>query len=368
MNRRDFLKLASVSGTFSVSAAQGEVLDVGKIHRQGVREVDVLLKYELDTILIACGGAGIEMIKGIDRVAYGISRIVAIDTDKAVVRNTPHCDSVLWLRNKDGRAVKSIDECWEAADNQQALFSDLIGTPALAIIVTGLGGAAGFCAAYMAARCARQAGAMTLAFATLPLACERKTPEGLGLTSSYVISEVVDNLLIYDHRIADRCLPAITRFSSTYEFSVLGLRQYLWNTVGCLTRLGLVGMNFEDVRSIFCRDPNAEEREEFCSWPTSRLGWGTASGGDRAQLAASMAVQHPLLEAEKLRPYFGVSVSIRSARKLLNLNEVGVVMSLIKSHCDPDARIVFSADADDALEDRLQVSVILVPKEDVRLF
>ena len=294
--------------------------------------------------------------------------MTAIDTDKTVFRNTAHYDDVLRVRHKDGREVKSIDECWEAADNQRAMFSDFIGTHALAIIVTGLGGAAGLCLAQMAARCARQAGAMTLAFATLPLACESETPEGLATNSVYVISEVVDNLLIYDHRVVDRCLPANSRISSTYEFAVLGLRQYLWNTVGCLTRPGLVGMDFEDARSIFCREAGDGKQEDFCCWPTSRLGWGTASGAERAQLAARMAMQHPLLEAAKLSPYFGVSVSIRSARKLLNLQEVNVVMNLIKNYCDPDARIVFSVDADDALEDRLQVSVILVPKEDVRLF
>lgn len=61
--------------------------------------------------------------------------------------------------------------------------------------------------AYRAAICARQAGALTLAFATLPLAYERPDTESLASAGVSMLQRGVHNLVTYDHRIADRCIP-----------------------------------------------------------------------------------------------------------------------------------------------------------------
>lgn len=363
MDRRDFLKLAGVSGTFPVVSAQEQFFQRPRTPIQQDDDVNaVQQRFNLDVVLIACGGAGIEMAKEIDKPTYGINRIVALDTDKNVLRRAHHCDAVHWVRRKDGREAKTADEAWEAAEEQRTEIAKLVGSHHLAIIVTGLGGQAGFGLPHMAALCARWNGALTLAFATLPLAYESHNAAELASTSKTVLNDGVPNLLIYDHRIVDRCLPATSRFTSTYEYAVLGLRQYLWNTVGCHTRQGMVGVDFEDFRKVICNKPNEAEWGGKYSWPTSRIGWGCASGPDRAQHAAGLAMRHPLLELDQLRPHAGVSISVRTARKQLNGEDLNAVINEVITHCDPDIHVIFSADVDDTLEDRLQVSVILVPK------
>lgn len=363
MDRRDFLELAGVSSSaFPVVSAQEQFFHLPTVARQHDDDVNALQRFDMNVVLIACGGAGIEMAKEIDKLTYGINRIVALDTDKNVLRRAHHCDAVYWVRRKDGREAKTPDEVLEAAEERRAEITTLVGTHHLAIIVTGLGGKTGFGLPRMAALCARWAGAMTLAFATLPLAYESNNAAEVASASEMALNEAVHNLLIYDHRLVDRCLPANSRFTSTYEYAVLGLRQYLWNTVGCLTRQGMVGVEFEDWRTVFCHKPDEAEREGLYSWPTSRLGWGCASGSDRAQRAASLAMHHPLLEPDQFRPYFGVSISIRSGRKQLDWNDLNAVVNVVIAYCDPDIRVILSMDADDTLEDRLQVSIILVPQ------
>lgn len=364
MDRRHFLKLVGISGAATGGAANGQVISGRIIPTRTPSDIELNSGFDGEYILIACGGAGIEMTKGIDKFTYGISRIVALDTDKLTLRHAHHCDAVYWVRCKDGSEVTSGDEAWYAVEECKDKIARLIGTPLLAIIVTGLGGVAGCGLQYMAARCVKESGATSVAFATLPLAYENQDAPALASASKLFLNQEVDNLLTYDHRLVDRFLPAFSGYASVYDYAVLGLRQYLWNTVGCHTRQGIIGIDFEDVRTVLRHKPYDEDQEGLYSWPTSKLGWGSASGPDRGTQAAAMALRHPLLEVDHLGPLHGASVSIRATRRTLKLNEVNEVMSVVKARCDPYTHIIFSADADDTLADRLQVSLILVPKGD----
>lgn len=364
MDRRHFLKRVGISGATTGSAANGQVTPGRIIPRRTQSDIELNSGFDGEYILIACGGAGIEMTKGIDKITYGISRIVALDTDKLALRHAHHCDAVYWVRCNDGSEATSGDEAWYAVEECKDKIARLIGAPLLAIIVTGLGGVAGCGLPYMAARCAKESGATSVAFATLPLAYENHDAPALASAGKSFLNQEVDNLLTYDHRLVDRFLPAFSGYASVYDYAVLGLRQYLWNTVGCHTRQGIVGIDFEDIRTVLRHKPDEDGREGLYSWPTSKLGWGFASGPDRSHQAAAIALRHPLLKAEHLGSLHGVSVSIRAPRRTLKMKVVNEVMSVIKDYCEPDTHIIFSADADDTLGDRLQVSVILVPKGD----
>lgn len=364
MNRRHFLKLVGVSSAVTCGAANSQVIPEQTIPMRTPSDIELNSEFHGEYILVACGGAGIEMTKSIDKVTYGISRIVALDTDKLALRHAHHCDAVCWVRRKDGSDVTSGDEAWHAAEESKDKIAQLIGTPHLAIIVVGLGGATGFGLPYMVARCAKQAGATSVAFATLPLAYEGDEVPALASAGQLVLNQEVDNLLTYDHRLVDRFLPAFSGYSSVYNYAQLGLRQYLWNTVGCHTRQGIVGIDFEDVRTVLHHKPDDEGFEGLYSWPTSKLGWGSACGPERGHQAVVMALRHPLLETEHLGQLYGASVSIRATRGSLKMKDVNDAMNVIKKQCDSDTRIIFSADADDTLDDRLQVSVILIPRGD----
>lgn len=364
MDRRHFLKLFGLSGTVPPGAVSGQVVQMQADPSRQAVDMELNQDFDRDIILVACGGAGIEMTKGIDKVTYGIRRIVALDTDKVVLRHAHHCDAIFWVRRNDGREVDSGDEAWEAAEECRGQIAQLIGAPLLAIIVTGLGGVAGFGLPYMAARCAKQAGATSVAFATLPLAYEGDEVSELATAGQLLLNEEVHNLLTYDHRIADRFLPAFGRSSALYEYAAQGFRQYLWNTVGCHGRDGLVGLDFEDVRTVLRHKPDNEGRKSLYSWPASKLGWGSASGPDRAHQAAAIALRHPLLEADHLGPLHGASVSIRVARGAVKMKVVNEVISVVREHIDRNTYLIYNAVADDTLDDHLQVSIILVPKGD----
>jgi cell division protein FtsZ len=108
---------------------------------------------------------------------------------------------------------------------------------------------------------------------------------------------------------------------------------------------GLVNVDFEDVRTVMGEMGKA------------MMGSATASGVDRARIAAERAVASPLLEGIELSGAKGVLVNI-TANQSLGLKEVKEVMNTIRNYAAPEATIIFGTVCDDAMEDNLRVTVV----------
>jgi cell division protein FtsZ len=108
---------------------------------------------------------------------------------------------------------------------------------------------------------------------------------------------------------------------------------------------GLVNADFEDVRTVMSEVGMA------------MMGSAVASGVDRARLAAEQAVASPLLEGVNLAGARGVLVNI-TASAALKMKEVNEVMTAIRECAAEDATIIFGAVFDEAMEDRLRVTVV----------
>ena len=88
------------------------------------------------------------------------------------------------------------------------------------------------------------------------------------------------------------------------------------------------------------------------------MGTATASGPDRARIAAEQAVACPLLEGIDLSGAKGVLVLVTAARGSLKLSESRLAMSTINAYASPDAHVIYGAAYDDSLGDELRVTVV----------
>ena len=88
------------------------------------------------------------------------------------------------------------------------------------------------------------------------------------------------------------------------------------------------------------------------------MGTATASGPDRARIAAEKAVACPLLEGIDLSGARGVLVLITAARGSLKLNESKTAMEAIRHYASPEAQTIYGAAYDDALGDEIRVTVV----------
>jgi len=87
------------------------------------------------------------------------------------------------------------------------------------------------------------------------------------------------------------------------------------------------------------------------------MGSSTAAGIDRARTAAQQAVKSPLLEDVNLLGARGVLVNI-TASAGLKMKEYHEVMNTIKEFTAEDAMVIVGTVIDDAMEDRLRVTMV----------
>ncbi len=107
-----------------------------------------------------------------------------------------------------------------------------------------------------------------------------------------------------------------------------------------------MNVDFEDVRTVMGEPGKA------------MMGTATASGPDRARIAAEQAVACPLLEGIDLSGAKGVLVLVTAAKGNLKLSESSLAMSTISAYASPDAHVIYGAAYDDSLGDDIRVTVV----------
>jgi cell division protein FtsZ len=108
---------------------------------------------------------------------------------------------------------------------------------------------------------------------------------------------------------------------------------------------GLVNVDFEDVKTVMSERGKA------------MMGTATASGLDRARIAAEQAVASPLLEGVDLSGARGVLVNI-TASSSLKMKETREVMNTIRAFAAEDATVIFGTVCDESIGDALRVTVV----------
>ena len=107
---------------------------------------------------------------------------------------------------------------------------------------------------------------------------------------------------------------------------------------------GLVNLDFADVTSVM-KDAGY-----------AHMGMGSASGKDKATVAADMAISSPLLETS-IDGAKGLIINI-TASSDVSLDDIDAASTMIKDKVSEDANIIWGAVIDDKMEDQMSVTVI----------
>jgi cell division protein FtsZ len=108
---------------------------------------------------------------------------------------------------------------------------------------------------------------------------------------------------------------------------------------------GHINVDFNDVKTIMSEQGKA------------MMGTATASGVDRARIAAEQAVASPLLDGIDLSGAKGVLVNVTASRSLKG-KEIKEVMAAVRAFAAPDAAIAQGIAYDDEMGDELRVTVV----------
>jgi cell division protein FtsZ len=108
---------------------------------------------------------------------------------------------------------------------------------------------------------------------------------------------------------------------------------------------GHINVDFNDVKTIMGEQGKA------------MMGTATASGVDRARIAAEQAVASPLLDGIDLSGARGVLVNVTASRSLKG-KEIKEVMATVRAFAAPDASIAQGIAYDDSMGDEIRVTVV----------
>ena len=214
----------------------------------------------------------------------------------------------------------------------------------MVFVTAGMGGGTGTGAAPVVADIAKQMGILTVGIVTKPFAFEgrrRMTQAESGISA---LTECVDTIIVIPN---DRLLTissAKTLFTEAFKMADESLRQGVQGVSDLIYRPGTINVDFADVTSIM-KDAGL-----------AHMGIGRAKGDNRAEEAARIAIESPLLETS-IDGATGVLINITGGPDL-TLFEINSATTLIQNCADANANIIFGTAIDPKMEDEISVTVI----------
>jgi cell division protein FtsZ len=194
------------------------------------------------------------------------------------------------------------------------------------------------------AEVAKTMGALTVAVVSKPFSYEGQKCMDVAETGLEELSKHVDSLII----ILNEKLEEIYEDESMLDW-MKHADDVLNNAVAGIAEIinvpGHINVDFNDVKTIMSEQGKA------------MMGTATASGVDRARIAAEQAIASPLLDGIDLSGARGVLVNVTASRGLKG-KEVKEVMAAVRAFAAPDAAIAQGIAYDDAMGDELRVTVV----------
>jgi len=232
-----------------------------------------------------------------------------------------------------------------AAEETREEINNAIKGSDMIFITGGMGGGTGTGCAPVVAKIARESGALTVGVVTKPFLFEGQERMRLALQGIEELKKEVDALIIIPN---DRLLAIVdkeTTVGSAFQQCDNILKQAVEGISDLITMPGIINVDFADIRSVM---ENAG---------SALMGVGVSSGEKRAEEAARLAINSPLLEVS-ITGAKGVLFAIAGGEDL-GMLEIQESARVITESIDPQARVIFGAIKDDKLKkNELKVTVI----------
>ncbi len=237
-----------------------------------------------------------------------------------------------------------------SADETQDEIAQALRGADMVFITAGMGGGTGTGAAPRIAEISKELGILTVGVVTKPFNFEGKPRMAKAERGIAELKKHVDTLVIIPNQrllgIIDKKTPLTDAFRKADEV----LRQGVQGIADLISKPGVINLDFADVRTIMADKGIAH------------MGIGQAKGENKAEIAAKMAIQSPLLETT-IEGARSVLINFSGGHDL-GLWETEEAADLIGSAIDPNAEIIFGTTINEELVDEVIVTVIATGLDD----
>jgi cell division protein FtsZ len=309
--------------------------------------------------VIGIGGAGASAIDHMIRDGLSGVEFVCVDTDAETLKGSS-ADTKLQLipgLESGGQSGQTVRDTALAVRTQ---IADVVRGADLVFIIAGMGGNTGTGVAVTVAEVARELSIPTVAVVTTPLASEGQRL-ALAETGIAELDKHADTMIVIDNAeimsgMEDWGEPVTT--AEAFDSSDKWLSGWV-STIANVVNVPapLVGVDFSDVCAVLS-EPGITIAERTGRY----VAWSDDDGSDRlpsARYCAEAAISWSELGGPTLSEANAILVTVTGDTSL-NFEEVSEVITYIRSHAAPDAKIVVGTiqSHEDEMRDCLTVSVI----------
>ena len=312
----------------------------------GIFEHDDTMQVGANIKVIGVGGGGNNAVNRMISSNIRGVEFITVNTDRlALTRSNAPTQLVIGEKLTGGRGAGARPEIGKrAAEDSLEEIKGLLGETDMVFVTAGMGGGTGTGAAPVVARIAKELGVLTIGIVTRPFSFEGKVRAANADSGITELAQFVDSLIIIPNDKLKEVSDQRITLKNAFEVADSVLYTGVKSISDLVNGEAFIGLDFADVSTIM-RDAGY-----------AHMGVGAATGKDKAEHAAKMAISSPLLES-----------SIKGSRGILirfvvspdvGLEDAELAATLIQNEAHPDANIIWGVGFDEELEDEMQITII----------
>lgn len=309
-------------------------------------EMDANYESVVNIKVVGVGGGGNNTVKRMIASNVRGVEFIALNTDRMTLMGTQAPKLIAigerTTKGKGAGANPAIGK--QAAEESTEEITEALKGADMVFITAGMGGGTGTGAAPVVAKIAKDLGILTIGIVTKPFAFEGKRRMDQAEDGIKVLSEYVDSLVVIPNERLKMVSEKKITLLNAFEIADSVLANGVQSISELINVPGIVNLDFADVTTVM-KDAGL-----------AHMGVGSAKGQGKAETAAKMAIQSPLLETS-IKGAKGIIINITGSSDI-GFEEVEIASSMIREQVHPDANIIWGAAFDESLEDEIKVTVV----------
>ncbi|MBQ9760027.1 MAG: cell division protein FtsZ [Clostridia bacterium] len=296
--------------------------------------------------VIGVGGGGNNAVNRMITTNIQGVEFVSVNTDRQALRKSEAPNQLVIgekITKGFGAGANPQIGARAAEESIEEIRALLEGTD-MVFITAGMGGGTGTGAAPIVARVAREMDILTVGIVTKPFAFEGKRRTEHAEAGITELAQYVDSLIVIPNERLKEVSNAKITLMNAFGIADDVLRRGVQSIADLIQGTAFINLDFADVTSVMANAGYAH------------MGVGSATGKDKAELAAKEAISSPLLETS-IKGAKGILMSF-SVSPDISLDDVTLASTLISNEANPDANIIWGVAFDPEMEDEMKITII----------
>ena len=296
------------------------------------------------------GGGGNAVNHMYNQGIVGVDFIIC-NTDAQALENSPIPNKLQIgerLTQGNGAGADPEEGRMAAEESAEEIKNLLKSNTKMLFITAGMGGGTGTGAAPVVARIARELDILTVGIITTPFKFEGGAKKSRAQEGIEKLEQYVDTLVVIDNENLMK-LHSGLKIGKAFAFVDDVLTVAAKSTAEIITKPGYINVDFKDVK------------KSLTKGGVAIMGYGTASGEDRAEKVIKSALHSPLLQRNDITgaKYILLNIGYSEGDYELGIEEIDIITSYAQEAAGNNAEVIFGTLIDESLQENITVTAIV---------